>query len=54
MNNGHDGRPACEWTSPEPRGPIPGTLEDPDMGSGVHRLVWLSGKKMHDSHARGN
>ena len=23
-------------TSPTPRGPIPGTLEDPDEGSGVH------------------
>ena len=28
----------CEWTSPEPNGTIPGTLEDPDEGSGVHRL----------------
>jgi len=30
-------RPTCERTSPEPRGPIPGTLEDPNEGSGGHR-----------------
>ena len=29
-------RPTCVRTSPTPRGPIAGSLEDTDEGSGVH------------------
>jgi len=36
MMNMDIGRATCVRTSPIPRGPIPGTLEDPDDGIGVH------------------
>jgi len=42
-----DGRLTCEWTSPEPKDPILGILEDPDEGSGVHQWVSLRGKKIN-------
>jgi len=39
------GRPTCVRTSPTPRGPISGTLEDSNEGSGVHPVVRPLGKK---------
>ena len=35
----------CVRTSPTPRGPILGTLEDPDEGSGVHSAGYGHQKK---------